>query len=205
MRRDCLQDVTAARIPRLRSIALQMYYSQRFLEQFICFVIILISNYGGSARRYAPVLSLRHPAVSRSYRRYCSFVCGCWLCSFVTRWPDELYRFWTFSCVRWWDGGFSQRILGLSPGWLLGSFMLHEISREKALIRVSSVFAWLWLFLRCFVFVRHILLSNGIIGKYEFWATYLMRHLAGYIVRNWVILRPCSPCNYKTFYTIIIH
>lgn len=128
-------------------IALLMYYSQRFLvERFVCFVIRLISNYGGSARRYAPVLSLRHDAVSRSYRRYCSFVCGCWLCSFVAKWSDELYRFWTFSYVRWWDGGFSQRILGLSPGWLFGSFMIHEISRKKDLFRVSSVFAWLWLF-----------------------------------------------------------
>lgn len=118
-----------------------MYYSQRFLvERLICFVIRLIRNYGGSARRYAPVLSLRHAAVSRSYRRYCSVVCGCWHCSFVTRWPDELYRFWTFSYVRWWDGGFSQRFLGLSPGWLLGSLMLHEISREKDLFRVSFGF-----------------------------------------------------------------
>lgn len=183
-----------------------MYYSQRFLvERFICFVIRLISYYGGGARRYAPVLSLRHAAVSRSYRRYCSFVCGCWLCSFVARWPDELYRFWTFSYVRWWDGGFSQRILGLSPGWLLGSFMAQKISREKKdLFQVSSVFAWLWLFLHCFVFVYHILLRNGIIGNSEFWASFLMRHLAGYIVRNWVILRSCITYNYKTFYTIIV-
>jgi hypothetical protein len=179
-----------------------MYYSQRFRdERFICFVIRLINNYGGSARRYAPVLSLRHAAVSRSYRRYCSFVCGCWLCSFLARWPDELYRLLTFSYVRWWDGGFSQRILGLSPGWFLGSFKLHQISRED-LFRVSSVFAWLWLFLHCLVFVSHILLSNGIIGKYEFWASFLMRHVAAYIVRNWVILRPCITCNYKIFYVL---
>jgi hypothetical protein len=72
--------------PKALIIALLMYYSQRFLvERFICFVIRLISYYGGGARRYAPVLSLRHAAVSRSYRRYCSFVCGCWLCSFVAR------------------------------------------------------------------------------------------------------------------------
>lgn len=173
-----------------------MHCSQRFLvERFIFFVIRLIGNCGGSARRYAPDLSLPHVAVSRSYRRYCSFVCGCWLCSFMARWPDELYRFWTFSYVRRWDGGSSQRILGLSPGWLLGSFMLHEISLEKDLFRVSSIFTWLWLFLHCFVFVYHILLSNGNIGKYEFWASFLMRHVTGYIVRNWVILRPCITCN----------
>jgi len=27
-------------------------------------------------------------------------------------------------------------------------------------------------------------LSNGIVGKYKFWAPFLMRHVAGYIVRN---------------------
>ena len=142
-----------------------MYYSQRFLvERFICFVIRLISNYGGSARRYAPVLSLRHAAVSRSYRRYYSFVSGCWLCSFVTGWPDELYRFWMFSYARWLDGCFSQRILGLSPGRLLGSFILHEILREKDLFRVFSFFTWLWLFLHCFIFICHILLILGFVS-----------------------------------------
>ena len=42
------------------------------------------------------------------------------------------------------------------------------------------------------------LLSNGIVGKYKFWASFLMRHMAGYVVRNWVILRPCITC-------IIVH
>jgi hypothetical protein len=120
-------------------------------------------------------------------------------------WPDELYRFWTFSYVRWWDGGFLQRILGLSPGWLLGSLMLHEISREKDLFRVSSVFAWLWLFLHCFMFICHILLSVG--NHREIWILGFVSDAA----RGWLhckelgFLRPCITCNYKTFDTIIVH
>jgi hypothetical protein len=110
--------------------------------------------------------------------------------SFAVSWRDDLMNCTVSRCFRM-SGGKTVAFRSGSSDWVPDGFseaLCYTKYRGSRICFESSVFAWLWLLHPCFIFVCHNLQIDEVIGRYKFWASFLMRHVAGYKVRNWVLL-----------------